>query len=239
MKAAVIAIGTEVTSGEINNTNSRWLAQKLEEKNIEVLMHLTVPDEESLMFEAFDWAEKHCDFIFTTGGLGPTTDDFTREILAKYYSSTLVFSVKEHDRLAKLLADKGVEIKEAHKQQCYFPKGSTQLDNFKGTAKGFMIEGISSKLFALPGPPKEVESVWENGVVKQLPEVAQKTKLYKWEFTGIPESEVAEKVEALFEGTSVKLGYRANRPRVIVKAWVDVGEIEAFKNKLAAVGELF
>lgn len=239
MKAAIIAIGTEVTSGEINNTNSRWLAQKLEEKNIEVLMHLSVPDEEKLMFEAFEWAEKHCDIIFTTGGLGPTTDDFTREILAKYYGKALVFSDQEYQRLTNLLAAKGVQIKEAHKQQCHFPEESVQLDNLQGTAKGFLIEGERSKLFALPGPPKEVESVWENGVLLNLPEVDEKLRLFKWEFTGIPESDVAEKVEALFKGAGVKLGYRANKPRVIVKAWVPVGEIEALQSKLEAVGELF
>lgn len=239
MKAAIIAIGTEVTSGEINNTNSRWLAQKLEEKNIEVLMHITVPDEKTLMFEAFSWAEKNCDMIFTTGGLGPTTDDFTREIIAEYYKTKLVFDRSEHQRLKELFATRDRQIKEAHKQQCYFPENSKQLDNLKGTAKGFMISGGNSTLYALPGPPKEVESVWDNGVLKDLPEVAETTRLYKWEFNGISESEIAEKVEALFSGTSVKLGYRANKPRVIVKAWVPVEDVDSLGEKLGTMEGLF
>ncbi|MEO0335693.1 MAG: molybdopterin-binding protein, partial [Pseudomonadota bacterium] len=84
MKAGLLTIGTEVTDGEITNTNASWLATELSELGVKVTHHLSTPDDTRLMTEALDWLEPQVDILLITGGLGPTTDDRTREVVSKW-----------------------------------------------------------------------------------------------------------------------------------------------------------
>src|SRR5690606_30735889 len=90
--AAVLTVGTEITSGEILNSNSKWIAEQLETLGFEVMLHLSVPDDRPLINDAHNFAARHSDIPLITGGLGPTSDDFTRDVISDWASFPLVFN---------------------------------------------------------------------------------------------------------------------------------------------------
>src|SRR4051812_5082741 len=100
MTAAVLGVGTEITSGQILNSNAQWISQKLKGLGVEVLYHHVVPDDRGLILESLKILEK-CDFIFVTGGLGPTTDDFTRDIIAEWAKKDLIYDEKSYERIVE------------------------------------------------------------------------------------------------------------------------------------------
>lgn len=225
-KASIIAIGTEVTSGEIMNRNGAWLAEKLQPHGIETLIHMAVPDERQLMTSAMDYASAHTDLVFITGGLGPTSDDFTREVVAEWVGQPLYFSEPVWGKLVETYEQRGLKIREAHKRQCYFPESCRLLSNTVGTAHGFISEKDDKRIFVLPGPPKEIEGMWKESIVDEIKALHLKlaSELRVWRCFGVPESEVAEVVEKELEGSGFNIGYRASVPYVLVKVWFPVGQ---------------
>ncbi len=219
---SIVAVGTEITSGEILNRNSQWLSSELEAMGFKIALHISVADERNLMRDAFDVALKRSDLIVITGGLGPTSDDFTREVVAEFADDKLIFHEGVYAQLQKLYETRGLTLRDAHKQQCYFPTRAQLLENPVGTALGFIVEKENKKIFILPGPPREVEGVFQKAMKAELnklkPQIRE--RLIKWKILGVPESEVAERVEPLVQSWGLKVGYRASAPYVIVKIWV-------------------
>lgn len=237
-KASLLAIGTEITSGEINNTNVKWFAERLEELGFEVVLHMAVPDDRPSMINALNYSEAQAEILIVTGGLGPTSDDFTREVVAKWAGDSLEFRQEAWDFLEDISKQRGLKLREAHKQQCQFPSQSETLKNRIGTAHGFYLKKGALHCFVLPGPPKEIEAMWERSVLPRLEALRPATspRLHRWTCTGVPESEVAELVEECLKDSGCKIGYRASKPNVHVKVWVpaDVNADEYLK-KLDAI----
>ncbi len=226
MKVAVAAIGTEITAGEVVNSNAAWLSTELELLGFEVTHHLAVPDDRALMLDAFDYLKNKVQLIVTTGGLGPTTDDFTAEVVSQWVGYEFIFNDQVWSDLQRLLAGRGLAIREAHKTQCWFPEGAEIFKNPVGSACGFYSENKNKKILVLPGPPREVQGMWKTSVgerLKKFPK-ADKKVLKKWTCLGLPESELAEITEALFKGSGLMLGYRASIPYVQLKVWFDSRE---------------
>jgi len=215
MKASVLTIGTEITSGEIINSNAAWISQALEERGYSVMEHMSVRDERGAIVSALKGLEKS-DVIVVSGGLGPTSDDITREVLSKWSKKPLVFSDKVWKQLNASYKQRGLPIREAHKHQCYFPKGSHILKNPVGTAHGFYLKKGMSEVFVLPGPPRELEGMWQESVDAELTS-GKALPWTHWILLGMPESEVAELVEPLIEGLNMEVGYRASVPYVYLK----------------------
>lgn len=217
MQANLLTIGTEITSGEVVNSNAAWVSLRLEEMGVRVVNHITVRDQPDEILSAL----KDCtaDVVVVTGGLGPTSDDVTRECMAKFCNAPLEYDAAVFADLEALYASRGLPLREAHKHQCHFPAGSERLKNPVGTALGFHMK----KYFVLPGPPRELEGMWFAEVSPRLQRILPKNprSWQRWTCLGLPESEVAELLEPVLAGRGVEVGYRATVPYVKVKIYCD------------------
>ena len=166
MKAQIISVGTEILLGNITDTNSKYLANKLTELGIDVFKMTTVGDNPDRLFKAMKEAVEEVDYVFTTGGLGPTEDDITKEIAIKVLGqeNQVCVDQRSKQRLESYFSNKkkamNVNIKQA-----MFPKDAIILDNDKGTAPGCILK---NKIILLPGPPREMNYMFENKLVKHL-----------------------------------------------------------------------
>lgn len=222
LQAVILAIGTELSTGEIVNTNGAWIGERLEDLGFQVSLQIVVPDERQLMKEALTWAKQHGNLIVLTGGLGPTTDDFTREVVAEWAGIPLEFSESAWAEMGELYNRRGLTLRPAHRQQCYFPIASRKLVNEVGTAHGFALSAHGVELVVLPGPPREIQSMWPSVLEQSLKGLspAKETELKIWTCLGVTESEAAEKTEIALAGSGWQIGYRAKIPYVKVKVWV-------------------
>ncbi len=220
MKAAILGIGTELTDGQIVNKNAVWISKRLKALGLTTSAHLVVPDEHALMKDGIEFCAARADIVFITGGLGPTTDDFTRDVVAEWAGKSLQFDPGSWDHLTTRLTSRGYTVKEIQRQQCFFPEGSKVLVNREGTANGFYLEAHGKKVFVLPGPPREIEAVWEDSIAAWLEKETQHLDPYItriWDTLGLGESDVATIVEDVLKGVEVVKGYRVHLPYVEVK----------------------
>jgi nicotinamide-nucleotide amidase len=173
MRAEVISIGDELTSGQRLDTNSQWLSIRLEELGVKVVAHATVADDMAANVEIFRQAVDRADVVIATGGLGPTADDLTREALAQVSGQPLVLDEAALAHIRGLFTRRGREMPERNVMQAMFPTGSQAIPNPEGTAPGIAIDvarsdGGVSHLFALPGVPAEMREMWTASVVPAL-----------------------------------------------------------------------
>lgn len=237
LSAQLITIGTEITSGEVVNTNAAWLSRQLEDMGLRVLSHLSVRDQRDEILGALESAD--AEVIIVTGGLGPTSDDITRDCLAAYTNCPLEFDDSVWADLKALYEKRQLPLREAHRWQCHFPLGSERLLNPVGTALGFYQLHNRRHYFVLPGPPRELEGMWQESVRDRLLAFAPRTskKWIKWTCLGAPESEVAEVVEPAVQNSGLEVGYRAQLPYVKVKVYAEstdhevIGRIESALSK--------
>lgn len=165
MRAEVISIGDELTSGQRLDTNCQWLSLRLAELGVETAFHTTVADDLDANIEVFRHALARADVVVATGGLGPTADDLTREVLARSVGQELVLYPEALAHVEGLFAKRGRPMPERNKIQAYFPAGSRVIPNPQGTAPGIDLDvpraGKSpSRAFALPGVPAEMKEMW-------------------------------------------------------------------------------
>ncbi len=166
MQAEVIAIGDELTSGQRLDTNSQWLSRRLADLGIRVLYHTTVGDDLAANVGVFRHALARVDLVVTSGGLGPTADDLTREAIAEASGAELIQSDEALDHIERLFARFGRKMPERNIVQALFPEGSRMIPNPNGTAPGIDMEMPRDgqdpvRLFALPGVPGEMRDMWE------------------------------------------------------------------------------
>lgn len=225
--ASIITIGTEVCDGEVLNSNAQWIAQQLTELHLNVTRHLSVPDTADLIADALELAKNDCTLLVVTGGLGPTKDDFTRDVIAQWAKRSLVYDDTSWQRIVKRLTDMNVVVAESNKRQCYFPKDATIITNPGGTANAFaMTLSRDTTLLCLPGPPAEIKAIWNAGAKDYLQALAPKEDrltLWHWHCLGISESQLGEIVEDALQGSGYTTGYRPVIPYVDVKVWVPEG----------------
>lgn len=230
--ATLLAIGNELTDGQILNSNGQWLARALLALGVEITAHLVVPDDETLIKSALNYAAQASGLIFVCGGLGPTSDDRTREAVASWAGLPLVLDRESWSRITEKLAARQVPVREAHQKQSLFPQGALPLRNSAGTAEGFSLklaEG-ATRLWVLPGPPRELEAVWQEGVSAELTNLVPPGEhkiLRTWRCLDARESEVAELVEPCLINKNYQIGYRLTAPYVEVKLWHKASESAA------------
>lgn len=221
---SILATGSEVVSGQIINTNAAWLAQRLIDLNLEVVYHWVVADDPAKILEALDYLSQRTDAVFVTGGLGPTTDDLTRKIVAEWLGLELQLQESEWERIQQRVSALQIEAREGHKWQAYFPEGSEVYVNLVGTASGFSLKRSTtqSELYFLPGPPMEMQYIWEAHLAARIKSLAPADglKLLTWQFIELPESEVAYIADTVAEELKFLSGYRAIPPIVEFKLWV-------------------
>jgi len=219
--AALLTIGTEITSGQIENRNAAWLATALGDLFITPSIHLSVPDTHEDIKSALEFTARKASVIVCTGGLGPTRDDITREVIASWLDSPLQFSEASWQKIVERLTSVGVPVAESNKQQCFFPDGATVFNNPKGTADAFLCQKEHLTVIALPGPPHEIAGIWPQLALflQENLELRQDIELRRYQCLGQSESALAEQVEEILAGSQIVTGYRPHIPYVEVKLW--------------------
>ena len=168
MKAEIITVGTEILLGDILNTNCRYLSRELAAMGIEMYYQITVGDNEERLLKTLDESLNRSDIVICTGGLGPTEDDITKEVCAKYFGYELELHKPSLDAMIERFKHMNRVPTKNNEKQAYFPKEAYILKNDNGTAPGCIMEKESKMIVVLPGPPKEMESMFENYVKPYL-----------------------------------------------------------------------
>lgn len=202
MQAEIICIGTEITQGNIVNTNASYLSKKLSSVGIDLFYHTTVDDDNVRVYTVLKRAMRRSDIVITTGGLGPTVDDLTLEIIAQAIQKKLVLNhnilkdIKQHFRRRHL------DMPKENVRQALIPEGAKPLKNEVGTAPGLIVPYEKKVLIALPGVPGEMQPMVERDIIPYL----AKNFAGKWVIvsrrirtTGLAESQVNQKVKDILE----------------------------------------
>lgn len=162
MVAEIISVGTEILLGDIVNTNAQYIAKQLAHKGIDVYYQTVVGDNYDRLKSALNIAFDRADIVVMTGGLGPTKDDMTKELVADYFGKKLVFDQKVYDNVEQKAFEFGVkEISESIKKQAYVPEDALIIHNDWGTAPGMVLAKDGKAAIMLPGPPSEMKPLFE------------------------------------------------------------------------------
>ncbi len=198
--AEIIAVGSELLTPDKTDTNSLWLTEKLNEIGIEVKLKTIVGDDCARLEETMADALRRSDIVISTGGLGPTEDDITREISARAVGRELVFSEEVLEEIRERFRSFGREMPETNRRQAFVIDGADVLPNPNGSAVGMLFE-TSGKLFIiLPGPPREIKPMFENFVLPKLREKAGEVFVKRriLRVAGLGESAVDEKISPIY-----------------------------------------
>lgn len=206
MRAEILTIGDEILIGQIINTNSVWIAQKLNLLGIKVVHMASVSDEKESILKAFSDAQQRADFVFITGGLGPTKDDITKKLFAQYFNTILELDEKVLAHVKSFFDKRGRELNEANRQQALIPKGCFVIHNQSGTAPGMWLKKDNTVFISMPGVPYEMKDMMSNII---LPKIQTEYKLqhiyHKTVLTqGLGESFLAEKIEKWEDNLAAK-----------------------------------
>jgi len=219
MTAAILSLGTEVVRGELVNTNSSWLAERLTERGYIVSEHVSVADDSKHIQETLLRLARQHEVIVCTGGLGPTTDDVTTEAVAELQGVRLVEDPRSLAYISELMRSRGREMAESNKKQAWFPEGASVLENARGTAPGFRTKIADSDAYFLPGVPHEMQAMFERTVAPRLAPRTHQLQI-KLNTFGLFESEVNDRLRDIEGRFDVTLGYRAHFPTIEVKVLV-------------------
>ncbi|MEM7383881.1 MAG: competence/damage-inducible protein A [Verrucomicrobiota bacterium] len=213
MQVEVINTGTELLLGTTVNTHLSYLGQGLFPLGLRISRQICIPDGDEIRKAMIDAFPRN-DFILITGGLGPTTDDMTREITSELLQLPLEEDPAMVEHITRFYERRGRSMDETGRRQAMVPKGAEVLDNPNGTAPGLFIprSAVHPHLFLLPGPPRELYPMFENEVVPRLQKLLPTNEALSrnWKFFGIGESELAKKLEPKLIGIGdIEIGYCA------------------------------
>ena len=214
MKAEIVAVGTELLLGQIVDTNSAHIAQQLTTVGLDLHFKSTVGDNLERIKGTLETALRRSDFIITTGGIGPTLDDLTREAVAEALNKPLLFQPHLFEQISDYFRRVGRPASPNNRKQAYIPEGAIPIENPVGTAPGFIAEQDGKAIISIPGVPHEMRYFMEHSVLPYLRRklgireviVSRVLKLF-----GIGESVVDERIKDLIEkGTNPTIGLLAH-----------------------------
>lgn len=196
----LISVGTELLLGDIVNTNAQYLSKRLADLGINVMFQHTVGDNAQRLKSALEAALSKSDAVITTGGLGPTPDDLTKEVCAEFFNIPLKQDSKSLETIKSYFKNKSIPMAKSNEKQAMMPQGAIILENENGTAPGCIMEKNGKIIIILPGPPREMQPMFENSVVPYLQRFTSGViKSHSIRTFGIGESSMAEKVNDLFD----------------------------------------
>ncbi len=236
MKAHIISIGDEILIGQIINSNSAWIGEKLSEINIEVVSISFVGDDEKQIKQEFQRTFDANDLVIVTGGLGPTHDDVTRKCVVDFFKTELVLDEDVLNDVKKFFEVRNRSLTKINEDQALVPKIATPIRNSRGTAPGFWIEKDNKIFVVMPGVPFEMKGMMESFVLPRLEEMNTEEKIILRKnllTTGIPESYLYEKlgnIDELMDGN--KLAFLPNQFGVKMRLNVEGRSKEEAQNKL-------
>jgi nicotinamide-nucleotide amidase len=211
IRAGIIVTGTEVLTGRISDSNGPWVSERLAEKGVEVAHILVVADRPGDLEAALRFmAAEGMDLIVTTGGLGPTADDLTAEVVARFAGREMRLDEAMEAKIAEILSGFAQRFKldqeallAANRKQAMVPEGAAPLDPV-GTAPGLVVPAGERVVIVLPGPPRELQPMWgaalETEPVRDLLDRATPLRGYTMRMFGVPESEIAKSLRELEAG---------------------------------------
>jgi nicotinamide-nucleotide amidase len=215
---AVLAIGSEILDGRVLDTNTNFIAQELTKLGLSLKISLICDDDELQIVDSLKYLSSQASFIIVSGGLGPTTDDLTRESIAKFTGKPLEERPESVQRLISLYEKRKRTFDPSNLKQAIFPNGSHIIANDVGTAEGFHIIHNNLEIFSVPGVPKELKPMWYNYVLPKLTSKIKFDQIYRESFRifGLPESVVGQTINSLGLPNSITVSYRAHFPEIHV-----------------------
>lgn len=234
MKAEIIAVGTEILTGQITNTNAQFLSEEFAKLGIDVFFQTAVGDNEERLLSIIDLASKRSDLVVLCGGLGPTEDDLTKQTLAKYLRRNLVFDEQASKRLNEFFATRPQFTRTANNErQAQLIEGSTPLQNSTGLAVGGVIEVDGVTYVVLPGPPSEHKPMVWDYLVPLLSSDHKQLYSRVLRFFGIGESQLVTVLSDLIDNqTDPTIAPYAKTGEVTLRLSTKADDIESAKEKL-------
>ena len=168
MNAEIVAIGSELLLGQIVDTNSAWMAQRLADLGVNLFYKTVVGDNPGRMSETLTQALERSDLVITSGGIGPTQDDLTREMVAQVTGRELVLNEHLLEQIRERFQRRGLIHTPNNEKQAYIPAGAIPVENPNGTAPAFIVEDPRGVIISLPGVPFEMKWLFEHEVVPFL-----------------------------------------------------------------------
>jgi nicotinamide-nucleotide amidase len=196
MNAEIISIGDELLIGQVVNTNASWMAAELNKAGIRVIHIEAISDTKESIVNALDHASTRSDIILMTGGLGPTKDDITKQVLADYFDSKLVFHEPSYRQVEQLFKARNYKVSPVNRKQAEIPDNCIPLLNIHGTAPGMWFEKNNKVYVSMPGVPFEMKTLMSEQIIPRLLKKFSLGHIYhKTVMTfGMGESRLAEKI---------------------------------------------
>lgn len=241
-RAAILSTGDEITTGKVVDTNANYLADKLIEAGVDVAAVLTVGDVAERIVWAWQQAIQQADVIISTGGIGPTADDLTTELVAKVAGVDLFFSEETAEKIRRVFASLNRPMPENNLKQAKFPLGSVIIPNHLGTAPGYRLDLATphgrKHLIILPGVPREMKPMMEETVLPWLRDMRDTGEVFltrTFQTFGVSESGLDELVAGVVKEEEGKLAFRASFPQISMRVTVrdKPGEVETRLDELS------
>lgn len=236
--AELIAIGTELLLGEIQDTNSRFLARQLRDIGVDLFRITSIGDNASRIAAAIREALERADIVITTGGLGPTVDDPTRDAVALAFGTTCEFHPELWSSIEDRFLSRGITPTENNKRQAYLPSCATVIPNPVGTAPAFYVESSNRLLFSLPGVPKEMEYLTANAVFPLLKEYFNLHGVIKVRvihLSGVGESAVDQPISEFERMSNPTVGLLAHPGIVDIRITAKADDLTTAENMIRSV----
>jgi competence/damage-inducible protein CinA-like protein len=211
--AEIITIGTEILLGEIVDTNTRYIARTLRNMGVDLYRTVTIGDNVERIADAIRHSMQRAEIVITTGGLGPTVDDPTREAVARAAGVELEFREELWEQVVAVISRYGRKPSENQKQQAYVPKGAVAIQNPVGTAPCFIVETDRNAVISLPGVPNEMEYILHESVIPYLQKhfnLNEIIKVHVLHCAGLGEGMIDEKIADLEKLSNPTVGLAAH-----------------------------
>lgn len=212
MKLTIIIIGTEILLGQVNDTNSGYIARALVPRGWEVVRTITIDDSRQDILQAVESAMSQSDLVITTGGLGPTKDDITKGVLCEYFGGSMVYDTAVATNVERIFAKRHIQLNELTKTQAWVPSSCRVIQNELGTAPIMWFEREGRVLVSMPGVPFETEGMLDRAVLPQIMAHFSPDLAYVHHtliVSGLPESALAERLDSFEQAlpANMKLAY--------------------------------
>ena len=237
--AEIISIGDELLYGQTLDTNAHWISHKLDEYNIKVFQRTTIGDDADQILNAFATAAERVDIVLITGGLGPTKDDLTKPLLAKYFGVGMVHHEEVLRDITLLFAKASREVTALNAQQAELPANCEKITNPVGTAPGMWFYENNTVFVAMPGVPYEMKSIMTQSILPKLHEMFSKGVLHHHiiKTIGITESSLSDLIEdwEVNLPKHIKLAYLPTKGQVKLRLTGSGDDLNTLKQEIDAL----
>ncbi len=240
-RAEIVSIGSELLLGQIVDTNAAWMAQRLTDLGVDLFFKTIVGDNQGRMADVIDRALRRSDVVITGGGLGPTQDDLTRQVIADVTGRKLVLDRELLSQIEQRFRRRGFIMTANNERQAYVPEGAIPVKNPNGTAPSFIVEDAGGVIFALPGVPFELKWLFDNEVVPYLRRKFSLSEVITYQVlkvSDLGESAVDDLIGPLIaESSNPTVGVLAHPGQVDVRITAKAGGTEEAHKLIAPVAE--